>query len=162
VRPFEYTRARDAGDAVARFRAGAMYLGGGTNLVDLMRLGLVEPDYLVDVSRFGGDRIEPSGDGLLIGAAVRNSDLAAHPVVRERDAGPQPDRRHPPGTAAVNRVEGRDKVTGQARYAYEYPADGVARAYPVQSAVARGRITRACTRRTRSTPTSPRIPRRGT
>jgi xanthine dehydrogenase YagR molybdenum-binding subunit len=40
----------------------------------------------------------------------------------------------------VNRIEGRDKVTGRARYAYEYPADGVAYAYPVQSAVARGRI----------------------
>ncbi len=40
----------------------------------------------------------------------------------------------------MNRIEGRDKVTGQARYAYEYPADGVAYAYPVQSAVARGRI----------------------
>jgi xanthine dehydrogenase YagR molybdenum-binding subunit len=41
----------------------------------------------------------------------------------------------------VNRIEGRDKVTGRARYAYEYPADGVAYAYPVQSAIARGRIT---------------------
>ena len=40
----------------------------------------------------------------------------------------------------MNRIEGRDKVTGRARYAYEYPADGVAYAYPVQSAVARGRI----------------------
>jgi xanthine dehydrogenase YagR molybdenum-binding subunit len=40
----------------------------------------------------------------------------------------------------VNRIEGRDKVTGRARYAYEYPADGVAYAYAVQSAVARGRI----------------------
>jgi xanthine dehydrogenase YagS FAD-binding subunit len=84
VRPFQYARARDASDAVSRFRAGAMYLGGGTNLVDLMRLGVAEPDYLVDVSRLGGDRIGPAGDGLLVGAAVRNSDLAAHPLVRER------------------------------------------------------------------------------
>ena len=84
MRPFRYARAHDAGDAVARFGAGAMYLGGGTNLVDLMRLGVAAPDYLVDVSRLGGDRIEPSGDGLLIGAAVRNSDLAADPAVRGR------------------------------------------------------------------------------
>ena len=62
MRPFQYARARDAGDAVARFQAGAMYLGGGTNLVNLMRLGVAEPDYLVDVSRLGGDRIEPSGE----------------------------------------------------------------------------------------------------
>ena len=40
----------------------------------------------------------------------------------------------------MNRIEGRDKVTGRARYAYEYPADRVAYAYPVQSAIARGRI----------------------
>ena len=40
----------------------------------------------------------------------------------------------------MNRVEGRDKVTGRARYACEYPADDVAYAYPVQSRVARGRI----------------------
>ncbi len=40
----------------------------------------------------------------------------------------------------MNRIEGRDKVTGRARYAYEYPADAVAYAYPVQSRVARGQI----------------------
>jgi xanthine dehydrogenase YagR molybdenum-binding subunit len=40
----------------------------------------------------------------------------------------------------VNRIEGRDKVTGRATYAYEYPAENLAYAYPVQAAVARGRI----------------------
>jgi xanthine dehydrogenase YagR molybdenum-binding subunit len=40
----------------------------------------------------------------------------------------------------MNRIEGPDKVTGRARYAYEYPCDGVGYAYPVQSAIARGRI----------------------
>lgn len=40
----------------------------------------------------------------------------------------------------MNRIEGRDKVTGHARYAYEYPAEDVAYAYPVQSTIARGRI----------------------
>jgi xanthine dehydrogenase YagS FAD-binding subunit len=84
VKTFEYARAADQADAVARFRPGAMYLGGGTNLVDLMRLGVAEPDTLVDVSRLPLGGIEPDGDGLRIGAAVRNSDLAAHPLVRER------------------------------------------------------------------------------
>jgi xanthine dehydrogenase YagS FAD-binding subunit len=84
MRPLSYARAQDARDAVALFRPGTMYLGGGTNLVDLMRLGVAEPESLVDVSRIAGDGVEASGDGLLIGAAVRNSDLAAHPVVRER------------------------------------------------------------------------------
>ncbi len=84
MRQFAYTRARDAADAVHQFQPGAMYLGGGTNLVDLMRLGVAQPAHLVDVSRLGNDRIDVDGDRLRIGAAVRNSDLAAHPVVRER------------------------------------------------------------------------------
>jgi xanthine dehydrogenase YagS FAD-binding subunit len=62
-----------------------MFLGGGTNLVDLMKLGVARPARLIDVSRLPLDRVEdlPEG-GLSIGATVRNSDLAAHPAVRER------------------------------------------------------------------------------
>jgi xanthine dehydrogenase YagS FAD-binding subunit len=84
MKTFAYARASDARDAVERFGPGAMYLGGGTNLVDLMRLGVAEPDSLVDVTRLPYDAIEGDGEGLRIGSAVRNSDLAAHPVVRER------------------------------------------------------------------------------
>ncbi|MFI6922908.1 FAD binding domain-containing protein [Nonomuraea spiralis] len=84
MKPFEYARARSASDAVGRFGPGAMYLGGGTNLVDLMRLGVAGPDRLVDVSRLPLDTIAPVGDRLRIGAAVRNSDLAADPYVRTR------------------------------------------------------------------------------
>ncbi len=84
MRPFGYVRATDAGDAVARFRPGTMYLGGGTNLVDLMRLGVTRPDRLVDVSRLPYDTIEARDGGLAIGGTVRNTALAAHPLVRER------------------------------------------------------------------------------
>lgn len=84
MRPFGYARAKDAADAVARFRPGTMYLGGGTNLVDLMRLGVAEPDTLVDVSRLPYDTIEARDGGLLVGGAVRNTALAAHPLVRRR------------------------------------------------------------------------------
>lgn len=85
MREFSYVRAQDAPDAVARFRPGTCYLGGGTNLVDLMRLGVATPDQLVDVSRLPYDQVEPTADGgLRIGAAMRNSDLAAHPLVRAR------------------------------------------------------------------------------
>ncbi|GAA4637004.1 xanthine dehydrogenase family protein subunit M [Actinoallomurus vinaceus] len=66
------------------YRPGSMYLGGGTNLVDLMRLGVARPDLLVDVSRLPYDRIEEADGGLRVGAAVRNTDLAVHPVVRAR------------------------------------------------------------------------------
>jgi xanthine dehydrogenase YagS FAD-binding subunit len=85
VTPFAYVEALDAADAVARVagRPDAAYLGGGTNLVDHLKLGLVAPGLLVDVSRLPLDRVESLDDGgLRIGAAVRNSDLAAHPSVR--------------------------------------------------------------------------------
>jgi xanthine dehydrogenase YagS FAD-binding subunit len=87
VRPFRYERASDAAAAVATLarEPEAKVLAGGTNLVDLMRLGVETPALLVDVSRLRLDRIEPLDDGgLRVGAGVRNSDLAADRTVRER------------------------------------------------------------------------------
>ncbi|QKG21826.1 FAD binding domain-containing protein [Actinomadura verrucosospora] len=84
MRPFVYERAATADDALQLHEDGAYYLGGGTNLVDLMRLGVEEPARLVDVSRLPYGEIELRPDGsLLIGAAVSNSDLAADRTVRE-------------------------------------------------------------------------------
>ncbi|MFR9673493.1 FAD binding domain-containing protein [Streptomyces sp. TR06-5] len=85
--PFEYHRAHSPQEAVAAVtaRRHATFLGGGTNLVDHMKLGLARPEMLVDVSRLPLDTVEETpGGGLHIGATVRNSDLAAHPLVRER------------------------------------------------------------------------------
>jgi xanthine dehydrogenase YagS FAD-binding subunit len=85
VKPFRYERALDQSGAVAVLAAtpGAKFLGGGTNLVDLMRLGVESPELLVDVTRLPYDRIEVTPDGgLRIGAGVRNSDLAADRHVR--------------------------------------------------------------------------------
>jgi xanthine dehydrogenase YagS FAD-binding subunit len=87
VRPFRYERAVDAAAAVALLAGSprARFLGGGTNLVDLMRLGVEEPDLVVDVTGLPYGRIEETaGGGLRIGAAVRNSDLASDRLVRER------------------------------------------------------------------------------
>ena len=88
MKPFEYERASDAAGAIAtltREAPRAMYLGGGTNLVDLMKLGVAAPELLIDVSHLPHDRIEPLADGgLRIGAAVSNSALAADRTVRER------------------------------------------------------------------------------
>jgi xanthine dehydrogenase YagS FAD-binding subunit len=86
VRAFAYTRAEDVGAALDAIReTGAKFLGGGTNLVDLMRLGVETPGALVDVSRLPLTGIdETASGGIRIGAAVRNSDLAGHPLVRER------------------------------------------------------------------------------
>jgi xanthine dehydrogenase YagS FAD-binding subunit len=87
VRPFRYERATDAASAVALVTADpdARFLGGGTNLVDLMKLGVERPGLLVDVSGLERSGIEVLADGgLRIGAQVRNSDLAVDPLVRER------------------------------------------------------------------------------
>jgi xanthine dehydrogenase YagS FAD-binding subunit len=85
MRPFAYERATDDAGAIAALDEGARYLGGGTNLVDLMRLGVETPAKLVDVTRLGHDAIEPLEDGgLRIGAGVRNSDLGHDPIVQER------------------------------------------------------------------------------
>jgi xanthine dehydrogenase YagS FAD-binding subunit len=84
MRPFAYERAADAGAAVAAAAAPeTKFLGGGTNLVDLMRLGVERPARLVDVTRLGHDQIAQNDDGgLRVGAGVRNSDLAVHPRVQ--------------------------------------------------------------------------------
>jgi xanthine dehydrogenase YagS FAD-binding subunit len=84
MRQFAYERAADADAAVAALAQGATLLGGGTNLVDLMRLGVETPERLVDVTRLPLGGIEDAGGGLRIGAGVRNSDLAADPRVRQR------------------------------------------------------------------------------
>jgi xanthine dehydrogenase YagS FAD-binding subunit len=83
--PFDYVRASDVQAAVAAIaaRPKAAFLGGGTNLVDHMKLGVASPDLLVDVTRLPFNRVEPlPGGGVRIGAMVRNSDLAADPVIR--------------------------------------------------------------------------------
>jgi xanthine dehydrogenase YagS FAD-binding subunit len=87
MRPFEYLRPADEAAAIAALaaRPGAAFLGGGTNLVDLMKLDLAAPGLLVDVSGLPNDRVDLMADGRVrIGAAVRNSDLAADRVIRAR------------------------------------------------------------------------------
>ena len=85
MRPFAYELATTTGDAVSRGTSGdeVAYLAGGTNLVDLMRLGVARPQRLVDVNGALPRSIEDAADGgLLIGAGVPNSVLAAEPRVR--------------------------------------------------------------------------------
>ncbi|MFF6996398.1 FAD binding domain-containing protein [Streptomyces sp. NPDC008313] len=87
MKPFAYLRADSVDQATAAYasRPGPRYLGGGTNLMDLMKLGVERPATLIDVSRLPLDGVEEQPDGSLrVGATVRNSDLAAHPLVRDR------------------------------------------------------------------------------
>jgi len=85
---FEYVRATDhrsAIDAATRPAAPARFLAGGTNLIDLMREGVEQPRRLVDIGRLPLTAVEErSGGGIRIGAMVRNSHLASHPLVREQ------------------------------------------------------------------------------
>jgi xanthine dehydrogenase YagS FAD-binding subunit len=87
MNPVRYERAADTQAAVAALAAApnGVFLGGGTNLVDLMKLGVAQPDLLVDITHLPFDRIEPLPDGgVRVGALVRNSDLAADRTIRQR------------------------------------------------------------------------------
>jgi len=95
MKTFQLTRAADSAEAIdaaaqattAQQGAEIRFIAGGTTLLDLMKLNVEQPEKLVDLSRLPLDEIEASPDGgLTIGAGVRNSDLAYHPVVREKYA----------------------------------------------------------------------------
>lgn len=79
MKAFDYTRAQTPAEAIG---APGRLIAGGTNLLDLMKLQVEMPDRLIDVNHIGLDRIETAGDGLRIGALVRNADLAADAAVR--------------------------------------------------------------------------------
>lgn len=83
--PFTYARADDAAEALRLGQDSATaYLGGGTNLVDLIRETVARPTALVDVTGLSNAIEETEGGGLMIGAAVRNTALAEHIAVRTR------------------------------------------------------------------------------
>ncbi|MBO0749233.1 MAG: xanthine dehydrogenase family protein subunit M [Porphyrobacter sp.] len=83
--PFTYARAGSAVEAFELANNGAAkYLGGGTNLVDLMRETIERPKALVDVTGLSDAITETDDGGVLIGAAARNTAVAAHRAVRQR------------------------------------------------------------------------------
>jgi xanthine dehydrogenase YagS FAD-binding subunit len=83
--PFTYARAPNAAAAVRDGGlAGAKYLGGGTNLVDLMREGIEHPSKLVDVTALSSEIEDNAEGGLIIGAATTNTALASDRRVRTR------------------------------------------------------------------------------
>jgi xanthine dehydrogenase YagS FAD-binding subunit len=95
MKTFALTRASDSAQAIATAAkattaqqgAEIRFIAGGTTLIDLMKLNVEQPQTLVDINRLPLDKIEslPNG-GLTIGAVVRNSDLAYHPLVRRNYA----------------------------------------------------------------------------
>jgi xanthine dehydrogenase YagS FAD-binding subunit len=95
MKTFKLTRASDSAQAIAAAAkaktaqqgAEIRFIGGGTTLIDLMKLNVEQPQTVIDISRLPLDKIEALADGgLTIGATVRNSDLAYHPLVQKNYA----------------------------------------------------------------------------
>ncbi|MDB4956854.1 MAG: hypothetical protein JWO36_4423 [Myxococcales bacterium] len=82
---FTYLKAPDEASAIAAANVGrTLYIAGGTTLVDLMRLEVLRPTSLVDITGLPYAQIEERGRGVMVGAMVRNSDLAVHPLIVKR------------------------------------------------------------------------------
>jgi len=86
MKPFAYTRASGVDAAISALNGhpDAKFLGGGTNLLDLMKMGVERPSQLVDISRIPLTAIEEHVGGVRIGAMASNRDAASHPLIRER------------------------------------------------------------------------------
>src|SRR4051812_2312477 len=87
MNPFVYSRANDSAAAVAAITAKphTKFLGGGTNLIDLMKMGVETPAQLVDINRLPLAQVEElPGGGVRLGALARNSDVAEHPLIVQR------------------------------------------------------------------------------
>jgi xanthine dehydrogenase YagS FAD-binding subunit len=85
VRDFQYRRAESPEQAANDgARSAARFIAGGTSLVDLLRLDVELPELVVDINGLGWDEVEESDGGVRIGALVKNSDLAYHPLVQNR------------------------------------------------------------------------------
>ncbi len=84
---FTYKQADNISEAIeaASTETISKFIGGGTNLVDLMRENIEQPDTVIDVTHLPLTDVEELGDGSIkIGALVRNSHLAANKVIREK------------------------------------------------------------------------------
>jgi xanthine dehydrogenase YagS FAD-binding subunit len=120
-----YSRATDPADAVRRADGGnAKYLGGGTNLVDLMRETVEVPSGLVDVTGLSAVIEETDDGGLMIGAATRNTAVAEHSAVRARY--PMLTRAIVAGASAQirNMATVGGNLLQRTRCAYFYDTDG--------------------------------------
>lgn len=83
---FEYIKSSSTGEAIIKkvLLRNSDYLGGGTNLVDLMKNNIATPSSLIDVTALPHDEIKDHGNEVLIGALENNSKTANHPLIRTR------------------------------------------------------------------------------
>ncbi len=85
MKPFKYERPTDVSEAIKTVAGNpkAKFLAGGSNLVDLMRSNVAQPEQLVDINRLEYSKIESKGESILIGALAKNKDTANHPIVKQ-------------------------------------------------------------------------------
>jgi len=104
MNPFAYQRATGTDAAIHGISApGAKFLGGGTNLIDLMKDDVEHPTTLIDITHLDFAQVTPAPNGgVLIGALVRNSDLANHDLIKTN----YPPRCAGCGTADVRAAHG--------------------------------------------------------
>lgn len=123
--PFQYDRAFDPAEAV-RLAGGrdAKFLGGGTNLVDLMRETIERPAALVDVTGLSADIAELPDGGVLIGGAAKNTAIAEHRLIRTRY--PMVSRAIVAGASAQirNMATAAGNLLQRTRCSYFYDDDG--------------------------------------
>jgi xanthine dehydrogenase YagS FAD-binding subunit len=83
MNPFQYTRSFAAAGAIQSLlkEPHAYFLAGGTNLIDLIKMGVVTPERLVDINGLPLKGIEKTSTGLRIGALATNSEVADHPLL---------------------------------------------------------------------------------
>lgn len=86
MRPFSYSQPTNVSQALAAGsgKAAAKYLGGGTNLIDLIKMGVESPSELIDLTHLPLAKIEEHSGGIRIGACARNSETAAHPAILKK------------------------------------------------------------------------------
>jgi xanthine dehydrogenase YagS FAD-binding subunit len=86
MRPFSYTRSRSVTEAIEAHAANpeSRFIAGGTNLIDLMKMGVERPAHLIDISRLPLKSITEHNGGVRIGALVSNTDAAGHSLIRAR------------------------------------------------------------------------------
>lgn len=82
--PFQYSKPTSIDAALALTGPQARFIAGGTNLLDLMKENLDQPEHLIDITGLPLDQVsQTEAGGLLIGALVSNADLAWHPLVEQ-------------------------------------------------------------------------------
>lgn len=86
MKPFAYLRATDQNSAISTVSGdrNSMFIGGGTNLLDLMKDNVEQPDRLVDINALPLANIAATSNGVMIGAMARNSDVAYNGIIRDR------------------------------------------------------------------------------